>query len=120
MKPTKLKPGDEIHVRLYWRAEVPLAESYTVFVHLLSSDNQVRGQRDSIPDRGLRPTYTWMPGEIIVDDVRFAVAPDASPGSYQLEVGMYQSASGVRLPVTGAAGAPLGTRMLLPQPIIVR
>ncbi len=120
VRPTEVRPGQELRVRLYWRARAPITQSYTVFVHLLDGENQVRGQRDSLPDRGLRPTYTWMPGEIVVDDVRFAVAPEASPGLYQIEVGMYLSDSGVRLPVTDANGTPQGDRVLLSQPITVR
>ncbi|HEY66067.1 MAG TPA: DUF2079 domain-containing protein [Caldilineae bacterium] len=120
VKPTKVRPGQELRVRLYWRARAPIAQSYTVFVHLLNGENQVRGQRDSLPGGGLRPTYTWMPGEIVVDDVRFAVAPEASPGPYQIEVGMYLAPSGPRLPVTDVAGNPQGDRVLLPQIITVK
>ncbi len=118
--PTEVRPGQEIHVRLYWQARAPIVESYTVFVHLLDEANQVRGQQDSPPERGLRPTYTWMPGEIVVDDMRFTVNPDAPPGSYQLEIGMYLPSSGTRLPVTDPTGAPLGDRLLLPTTITVR
>jgi hypothetical protein len=120
VEPIEVRPGQEVHVRLYWQARAPIAESYTVFVHLLDGENQVRGQRDGLPGQGLRPTHTWMPGEIVVDDVRFAVAPGTPPGPHQLEVGMYLSASGVRLPVRDAAGRPQGDRVLLPQIITVR
>lgn len=118
--PTVIRPGEELRVRLYWRARAPMTESYTVFVHLLDASHQVRGQRDGPPGGGLRPTYTWAPGEIVVDEVRFTVVPEASPGPYQLEVGMYLMASGTRLPVTDAAGNPQGDRVLLPQIITVQ
>ncbi|MDW8098673.1 MAG: DUF2079 domain-containing protein [Anaerolineae bacterium] len=118
--PTVVRPGEELHVRLYWRARAPIAESYTVFVHLLDANHQVRGQRDGLPGGGLRPTYTWAFGEVVVDEVRLVVAPEASPGPHQLEVGMYLTASGTRLPVTDAAGNPQGDRVLLPQIITVQ
>jgi hypothetical protein len=117
--PTEVKPGQEVHVRLYWQALIPLADSYTVFVHLLASDNQVRGQRDTPPGGGMRPTDTWVQGEIIVDDVKFTVAPESPPGPCQIEVGMYLPATGARLPISDAAGNPLGDRVLLTRVITV-
>ncbi len=118
--PTVVKPGEELRVRLYWRARAPMTESYTVFVHLLDANHQVRGQRDSLPGGGLRPTYTWASGEVVVDEMRFAVAPETPPGPHQLEVGMYLTASGTRLPVTDAVGNPQGDRVLLPSIITVQ
>jgi uncharacterized membrane protein len=118
--PIVIRPGEELRVRLYWRARVPMTESYTVFVHLLDANHQVRGQRDSLPGRGLRPTYTWASGEVVVDEMRFTVEPETPPGPHQLEVGMYLTASGTRLSVTDVAGNPQGDRVLLPQIITVQ
>jgi len=118
--PSEVRPGEEVHVRLYWRARAPVAQSYTVFVHLLDRQEQVRGQYDGIPGQGTRPTDTWVTGEVIIDEVQFAVAPETPPGPHRIEVGLYLAATGARLPVLDAAGAPQGDRVLLPQIITVR
>ncbi|GAB4568580.1 MAG: hypothetical protein Kow0047_21540 [Anaerolineae bacterium] len=120
VKPTTLRPGERLCVRLYWQARAPVAESLTVFVHLLDGENQVRGQRDGPPGRGLRPTDTWMPGEVIVDDVCFDVATETPPGPHQVEVGMYRLETGIRLPVVDGTGTPIGDHVMLPQVITIR
>ena len=118
--PSEVRPGEEVHVRLYWRAHAPIAQSYTVFVHLLDRQEQVRGQYDGIPGQGTRPTDTWVTGEVIIDEIQFAVAPETPPGPHRIEVGLYLAATGARLSVLDAAGAPQGDRVLLPQIITVR
>ncbi len=118
--PSEVRPGEEVHVRLYWRARAPIAQSYTVFVHLLDSQDQVRGQHDGIPGQGTRPTDTWVTGEVIIDEIQFAVAPETPPGPHRIAVGLYLAATGMRLPVLDAAGAPQGDRVVLPQIITVR
>ena len=118
--PSQVRPGEAVHVRLYWRARAPIAQSYTVFVHLLDGQERMRGQYDGIPGQGTRPTDTWVTGEVIIDEVQFTVAPETSPGPHRIEVGLYLAAAGMRLPVLDAAGAPQGDRVLLPQIITVR
>jgi hypothetical protein len=100
----RLRPGEPLAVRLHWRALGTAPESYVVFLHLLDQAEQVRGQMDGPPAGGRAPTRTWLAGETIVDERTFDVAPDAPPGRYRLEVGLYLPASGARVPLTGAAG----------------
>ncbi len=107
-----LKPGDPVKLTLYWRALKPMDTSYKVFTHLLSADEQVKGQQDKQPLDGARPTTSWAPGEVFSDVYEFQVAEDAPPGIYVLEIGMYNPADQVRLPVFDANGAPRGDRVL--------
>ena len=67
-----------------------------------------------MPAAGARPTTGWLPGEIIRDIHTLTVAPDAPPGRYALEVGMYDPASGERLCLPDG-----GDRILLPTLIQV-
>ena len=61
-------PGDSIPVTLRWRCLNKLTSSYQVFVHLLTlDDNILITQQDIEPSNGLRPTDSWIPGEIIND-----------------------------------------------------
>jgi len=113
---TTLPPGEQLCVVLYWRAEAAVAQPYSVFVHLLgqtyNSDlgNFLWGQHDGPPAGGLRPIPGWQPGETIEDNHCFAVDAAAPPGSYQIEVGLYDPATGERLAVTGGGE---GNRVLL-------
>ncbi len=118
---TEVAPGGVITLTLYWRCELPLDASYTVFTHLLDPDELVRGQVDSPPQGGAAPTTTWLAGEIIVDEYRIPVDGDALAGSYRIEVGMYDPATIVRLPVFAADGSRLpDDRVLLETAIAVR
>ncbi len=98
---TQLKAGQTLNLRLYWRALNEVDVSYTVFVHLLDSSGRIWGQRDRPP---MLPTTGWVKGEIIADHYRLEISPDAPPGEYLIEVGLYDSIGGARLPVLGESG----------------
>ena len=77
----------------------------------------VRGQHDNMPVRNQLPTTCWQPGEFVTAPYKISVAPDAPPGVYTLEVGMYYLPTGERLPVAGSPDHP-SDRLLL-QPVQV-
>jgi hypothetical protein len=111
---------DGFTLSLYWRAEMPDGADYTVFVHLLNTEGQMVAGQDSQPVSGRYPSSIWEPGEVIADERTFST-DDLPPGEYQLEVGMYQLATGERLSVV----LPDGTvepaqRLVLTTPIQVQ
>ncbi|HUS70668.1 MAG TPA: glycosyltransferase family 39 protein [Anaerolineae bacterium] len=108
-----MKPGDTLHLTLYWQALSEMQVSYTVFTHLLDAKQHIWGQMDSIPLRGEAPTTGWIPGEIITDSYDLVMEPAAPPGSYTVEIGMYDAGTGQRLPVRDVQGTVLGDRMLV-------
>jgi mannosyltransferase len=114
---TSLRPGDTLHLTLYWRALAEMDKSYTVFTHLLDSDSRIRGQIDSVPGDGTLPTTSWVAGEIITDRYEIAVHSDAPPGRYVLEIGFYDADTGQRLPVVNQEGQRLDDKVLLPTAI---
>ncbi len=92
------KPGEGLGVTLRWRCVKPLETSYKVFVHLLTPDLQTLiTQHDSDPVNGLRPTTSWIPGEVIPDPHQLAIPEGTPSGTYQIRVGLYNDAG--RLPV---------------------
>jgi hypothetical protein len=99
-----VSPGQALPVTLYWRAEAAMDINYTVFVQLLNSGGQVAAQRDLQPQAGAAPTATWLPGEILTDAYTLSLSGDLPPGDYRLIAGMYNAASGQRLPVSSPAG----------------
>ncbi len=111
--PAVLKPGDSLHLVLYWQAMVKLDRDYTVFVHLEDKAQRIWGQQDGEPQAGNYPTSLWDPGEVVQDERDLIVAPDAPPGAYELAVGLYLVDSGERLLVTTTDGRPLGDRLVL-------
>ncbi len=107
------RPGEILRLTLYWQCVAEMTESYTVFTHLLDSDNAIRGQVDRLPVSGAAPTTGWLPGEVITDPYEIAVDAESPGGRYVVEVGMYDAATMQRLPVYDAQGAVQGDRILV-------
>jgi hypothetical protein len=107
-----VEPGGQVGVTLYWEALAPAGRDYTVFVHLLGEGELLVAQRDTFPGLGrlsttwLEPGFRWADRTVLqVPDT--AYAPDAA----QVEVGLYDAGSGVRLPAVGLDGEPLGDNL---------
>jgi hypothetical protein len=76
---------------------------------------------DSPPQGGINPTWSWVPGETIVDTVTLQVAEDAPPGEYRLFTGFYDAqANGARLGVQDEAGQPLPDSGVILQTVMVQ
>ena len=91
---------------LDWTADQAPHSAKTVFVHLLGPNGQIVAQHDGPPASGNFPTIDWRPGDLIVDPH----AIPAPPGSYAVEVGLYDPKSGARVQTqTGRGGVVLGT-----------
>jgi hypothetical protein len=101
---TRATAGDSLSLTLYWQAGGPTDLNYTVFVHLIGPDGHSHGQVDRFPAGGAAPTASWAAGQVVVDEMELPVAADASPGTYYIAVGMYDAASGGRLPLTDVSG----------------
>jgi hypothetical protein len=111
------RAGGNLKLALYWQALAANERSYTVFVHLLASNGQVAAQKDSTPGDGALATTSWLPGEFITDPYSLTLPDSLPPGSYQIEIGMYDPTSGARLPVSGTGDGQAGDRVLLPESI---
>lgn len=113
-----LRPGDWVDVVLDWQVLAPAGRDWSVFVHL---NDPVLGvpiaQRDMYHAQGLRPTSLLTPGESLTTYYRLFVPRTAvAPAQLELAVGLYDFASGERLPTT--AGQEAATLAVLPlQPI---
>lgn len=74
---------------------------------------------DSQPLEGDYPTSFWDIGEVIEDEHILTVNEDAPSGLCRLEVGMYELATGQRLPVLDEPRKVKVIRILLPLSIQV-
>jgi len=87
--PSKLIPGEEIAVALYWQPVQPLSVDYTSFVHLVTGDGRGITQSDHRPGGAYYPSSHWQVGETLRDLHTLTIPPEAPPGYYQLRVGLY-------------------------------
>ncbi len=113
------RPGDNLHLTLFWEAVAELDEDYTVFVHLMDVEGRVWRQKDSQPASGFYPTTSWEKGEIVRDQYDVAIPAEAPPGDYRLEVGLYRAETGERLPACAEDGRRLpGDNLSAPLEIV--
>jgi len=89
--------GDALHIELYWLAETPVAESYTVFTQLIDPSGALVAQQDNLPVEGLAPTNTWQPNTPIRDPYVLQIPADAAVGEYRLLVRWNVNQAVVRL-----------------------
>jgi 4-amino-4-deoxy-L-arabinose transferase-like glycosyltransferase len=97
------KLGDTVGVTLYWHRSAPVSKDYSVFLQLwpLGLDLLAYKGVDTYPGLGLCPTSELPTDRILVDGYPLPVISLGifeEPINARLEVGLYDLASGVRLP----------------------
>lgn len=122
---TTFHPGDSVPLTLYWQAVGLIRERYKVFVHFVGEEfnpetrNDLWGQQDQEPRGGAAVTTSWRQGQIIADDYLIPISPDAPPGAYRIEVGLYLPLGWERLAAVGPEGQPLGDHIVLHEVEVV-
>jgi hypothetical protein len=97
--------GQPLIVTLYWRVlATPPADRF-VYLRLIDAQGHIWARADSPPVMGFWPATRLQPDMLIEDAQEVPIPPGTPPGSYRLEVGWYDPASGQTLP---ASGQPLG------------
>ncbi len=107
------RPGGGVPLALYWQALSSQGVSYTLFVQAIDEADVKAGQVDRLPCDGGCLTTTWRPGDLIGERFAVPIRADAPPGRYRLIAGMYDLATGERLPWFDAQGRPLGDALQL-------
>lgn len=103
LRTDEARPGGLVELTLYWRTGAPLPADYSVFVHATDETDVLQAQVDSYPGGGLSPTSTWVPGATIVDRYRLRVPTTVNaPSRLRIDIGVYDHATGERLPTPGA------------------
>jgi hypothetical protein len=116
-EPLDAQPGDTVWLLLKWRALARAEESYTVFVHLIDGENRPLATLDYTPLGGSTPTHLWipkwLPGQQYLDPYRLRISDDLPPGTYFIEVGLYEMVSRRRLHMADESGNLIGDRLIL-------
>jgi len=108
------RTAGSLTVSLVWLATATPDIGYSAFVHLEGADGRVWAQSDAAPANWMRPTTGWLPGEYVVDAHVLNLPAGLPAGSYTLWAGLYDPASGARVPAAGP-GAAADQRVALGQ-----
>ena len=106
------RAGETVTFTAYWQPSHAIDRRYRVFINLLDDAGKVVATRDADPADGFYPTDAWAAGEVIRDPHRLTFADDRAAGAAGLEIGLYDPASGERLPVTLANGKQPANRAI--------
>ncbi|UCC87266.1 MAG: hypothetical protein JSV81_20825 [Anaerolineales bacterium] len=93
------QPGQVLPVEFIWMPLKKPSADYNLFLQLLTADGTLIAQHDGPPNGGYTPTSTWSPGEDISDRHGIILPVDMPAASYRLIAGLYDPATGERLPI---------------------
>lgn len=104
ISPSVLRKGDVVRLTLRWQTDAPLTMRYKVFIHLYDDQGNILAQRDAEPMADLAPTTSWQAGETITDLHAVRIPANTTLQTLNLRLGLYDPATGERLPVRAANG----------------
>jgi hypothetical protein len=114
------RPGDNIHLTLFWQCLEKMEQTYTVFTHLVDAEDNLVAQKDNPPVDGFYSTAKWEVGEIVRDQYDLVIPSEVPSGEYRLKVGMYLHETGERLPIySGSEKYIVADRALGLQQVII-
>jgi 4-amino-4-deoxy-L-arabinose transferase-like glycosyltransferase len=96
--PREVFAGDTITVTLTWHALEQMEKPRTVFLHLLDEQGQIVAERNAQPLDGKFPINGWVRGDWIRDPKQIVLA-GVPPGTYRLEIGIWDEETWQRLGV---------------------
>lgn len=112
----QLTPGAALELTTYWWAAARMTETYSLFAHLIGPDGEIWGRQDSV----LLPlTPDWPAQELRLEIRTLTLSPDAPPGQYRLDIGLWRGADvQARLPMLHPDGREMGDTLTLTHLIV--
>jgi len=104
---THFQLDSPVRLTLYWQAQREMDTAYRVFVHLLEPTGGIVVQMDREPQAGEAPTTGWLADEVVRDEIEMKVS-GAATTAHSIAIGLYDPATGTRVPVLDAAGTVIG------------
>jgi hypothetical protein len=118
------QPGEVAEMATLWKVIDPtlvgpvvppaFETDVVLFTHVLAEDGTILAQRDALQ----APSWDWHPGDVFAQIHPVQVPLGTRPGAYEVVVGVYDRASGERLPLIDEAGAFADFRAIV-VPLIV-
>ncbi|MFN8498490.1 MAG: hypothetical protein U0641_11600 [Anaerolineae bacterium] len=101
--------GRRLYVDLTWLTEHPLTQNYVTSIRLLSPAGQQIVAVDQPPGYGFLPTIAWQSGQPVYDRRQLNLPENLPPGSYALEIILYEKATLREIGRTLVEGVKLGS-----------
>jgi hypothetical protein len=105
-----LAEDNVLDVSVHWGVESAPHRAAISFAHLLDAEGKYVAGWDGTT----APATSWQAGDQIRQDYRIPLPAGLAPGTYQVEVGWYDTGTGERWPYV-VEGETVGDRILLPE-----
>jgi hypothetical protein len=89
--------GEGLPVTLYWETMGSIQDNHgktNVYIRLVDDQGNIWGQVDRLILAGLWRPIRWNPGYFLRDEYKLPIDPATPPGTYHLEVGLYNFETG--------------------------
>jgi len=91
-----------LEVKLRWRSLTPVDRDYWCFAHVLDHAGNIAGYLDHQILNGDPPTRMWKTGDAALERLLFRPPAVGNAENYQLRLGVFDRASGVRLQISSS------------------
>ncbi len=93
-------PGETVEIRLRWQVTKPPGPALLhLFAHLGNPSAAPLAQTDGPVMGGEYPSSLWAAGERFDETISLSLPADLPPGEYPVNIGLYDFATGARLPL---------------------
>ncbi len=89
--------GEGLPVTLYWETKGSIQDNHgkvNAYIRLVDDEGNIWGHVDRLILAGLWRPIRWNPGYFLRDEYKLPIDPATPPGTYHLEVGLYNFESG--------------------------
>ncbi len=108
--------GETLQVDIAWRALATSPGIYHMSASLVDEQGFTWAVRESEPVDRMAPTWTWVDGQLIRDQLRMAVPPETPPGRYRLAMRVLDGERALN--VLDQNGNPSGVQAMLGEVLI--
>ena len=98
--PESINAGDVVVTRWWWSAEKDIDTNLTQFIHFTNVETDELFVFDQLLFGGRFPTSDWVVDMSEVDEWQFQISDTLPPARYRLATGLYDAATGERMPIT--------------------
>ncbi len=110
-------PGTTIWLETFWEPQRRTDSELRFFIHLIgppkADGSPLWAQDDHPPQRDRLSTQTWHIGQVFRDVAQLNIPADAPPGPYAVAVGLYNPATGERVPILTPTQGQLDSAILV-------
>lgn len=107
-------PADAgLSIALFWQAQQPLERDFKIHVRVVDEAGFELGVLDQRPTAYNYPTFRWQADETRYARLQIPLDPGTAPGSYWVELWLYDGTDGRALDLLDEAGAPRGRALRL-------